>query len=219
MKLPVVNPKEEFPGFLDVEVKLTKLPTGSWSSPITDVVVLAKIAKSLNAKNVLEIGCFRGYTTRVLAENTSDEAIINAFDMDPNHGEAYKGSVLESKIIRRVGKVDEKEFGKDELGKYDLIFLDADHCYESVLHDSKILMPLLKEEGIFVWHDYGNWGKFSRKNGVPEALNLLRDKYDIRAIEGSWLAAYKKTWRNKNENKEELEYKNINDVWKTEKLR
>jgi hypothetical protein len=32
-----------------------------------------------------------------------------------------------------------------------------------------VLLPLLSPTGIFVWHDYANWGRFSGKNGVPEA--------------------------------------------------
>ena len=41
--------------------------------------------------------------------------------------------------------------------KFDLIFIDGDHHYESVMSDTKNAFELLKDENsIIVWHDYGN---------------------------------------------------------------
>ncbi len=55
-------------------------------------------------------------------------------------------------------------------------------------------MPLLAPKGVFVWHDYANWGRFSKKNGVPEFLHELARSLPIAALGGSWLAAYSPTW-------------------------
>ena len=39
----------------------------------------------------------------------------------------------------------------------DLVFIDGDHHYESVLKDSATAFSLLKDSGsIIVWHDYTN---------------------------------------------------------------
>ncbi|MDP1746019.1 MAG: class I SAM-dependent methyltransferase, partial [Bacteroidota bacterium] len=41
--------------------------------------------------------------------------------------------------------------------KFDLIFIDGDHHYESVKNDSTNAFKLLKDENsIIIWHDYGN---------------------------------------------------------------
>jgi predicted O-methyltransferase YrrM len=144
---------------------------------------------------VLEVGSYRGYTTRLLAEHTPDSCRIVAFDRDPRHGEAYRGTDLERKIERRVGSVSREAFKMDPPGSYDLIFLDADHIYDAVLSDSSVLLPLVAPNGVFVWHDYANWGKFSRKNGVPETMHLLAKELPVVAISGSWLAAYSPSWK------------------------
>lgn len=194
LKLPVINPRVLFPDFDIAPVTLHELPSGPWSSPITDVVVLAKIALCLRPKRVLEIGSYRGYTAKLLAEHTPLETRIVAFDADPRHGAAYRNTQVESKIDRRVGRVSLAEFVDEPRGHYDLIFLDADHSYEAVEHDTDVLLPLLSPTGAIVWHDYANWGKFSRKNGVPEALHQLSKELPIASISGSWLAIHMPAW-------------------------
>jgi predicted O-methyltransferase YrrM len=195
LKLPIANPRLLFEGFDENPVVLRQLPAGPWSSPVADVVTLAKIALCLAPRRVLEVGSYRGYTTRLLAEHTPEACRIVAFDRDPRHGEAYRGTPLEAKIERRVGDVSREAFAGDAPGSYDLIFLDANHVHEAVMHDTSVLLPLVAPGGIFVWHDYANWGRFSRKNGVPEAMHALAKDLPVVAISGSWLAAYSPAWK------------------------
>jgi len=194
LKLPVANPRLLFEDFDRLPVTLTELPTGPWSSPIADVVMLAKIALSARPRRVLEVGSYRGYTARLLAEHTPPDTSIVALDRDPLHGEAYRNSPLASKIERRIGNVDAAAFAGDKAASYDLIFLDADHAYRAVKHDTEVLLPLLAPGGIFAWHDYANWGRFSGRNGVPEYLHQLARTCPLVAVGGSWLAAYSPAW-------------------------
>lgn len=85
-------------------------------------------------------------------------------------------------------------FAIDQTTSYDLIFLDADHTYGAVKHDAEILLPLLASDGMFVWHDYANWGRFSKKNGVPEYLHELTATRRVMAVGGCWLAAHSPGW-------------------------
>ena len=156
--------------------------------------MLAKIAKCLRPKRVLEIGSFRGFTTKLLAEHTGPDARIVAFDHDPRHGAAYRETPLAAKVERRVGVVEAAGFAGDARQSYDLIFIDADHTYGAVKHDTEVMLPLLAPDGIMVWHDYANWGRFSKSNGVPEALHELAETLPVVAIGGSWLAAYSPSW-------------------------
>ena len=194
LRLPVIDVRLLFDDFEQQPVVLTDLPSGPWSSPIADVIFLAKIAKCLRPRKILEVGSYVGHTTKLLAQHTPPEARIVAFDRDPRHGKAYRDSPTAAKIERRVGEVNPEAFAADEPGSYDLIFLDADHTYRAVRHDSEILMPLLASGGIFIWHDYANWGRFSKKNGVPEYLHELAKKTPVVAAEGSWLAAHSPSW-------------------------
>jgi predicted O-methyltransferase YrrM len=194
LKLPVLNLHRLFDDFDSQPVVLTELPHGPWSSPVADIVMLAKIALCLRSRRVLEVGSYRGYTAKLLAEHTSPEARIVAFDRDPHHGAAYRASPLAAKIERRVGEVSPEAFNIDQPASYDLIFLDADHTYAAVKHDTEILLPLLASYGMFVWHDYANWGRFSKKNGVPEYLHELAATRRLMAVGGSWLAAHSPEW-------------------------
>lgn len=194
LRLPVVNLRLLFDDFDKQPVTLTDLPTGPWSTPIRDVVMLAKIALCLRPRRVLEVGSYRGHTTKLLAVHTPADSRIIAVDRDPRHGEAYRDTPLAAKIERRVGEVCVGAFAADTRQSYDLIFLDADHTYAAVKHDTEVLLPLLAPSGMIVWHDYANWGRISKKNGVPEALHELARSLPVAAIAGSWLAAHAPVW-------------------------
>jgi protein-L-isoaspartate O-methyltransferase len=194
LTLPIVNARLLFDDFDRHPVTLTVLPAGAWSSPIVDVVTLVKIALCLKPKRVLEVGSYRGYTTKLLAEHTPPDAKIVAFDREERHGEAYRDTPLAAKIERRVGTVSPDAFAVDSPGTYNLIFLDADHTYEAVKYDTEVLLPLLAPNGVFVWHDYANWGRFSKKNGVPEALHEFAQSRPIASVGGSWLAVHAPAW-------------------------
>jgi hypothetical protein len=56
LKLPIVNPRLLFDGFDTHPVVLKELPSGPWSSPIADVVTLAKIARAQSRAE----GSYRG---------------------------------------------------------------------------------------------------------------------------------------------------------------
>ena len=194
LKLPVINLQVLFDDFDRHVVTLTELPTGPWSSPIADVVMLAKIALCLRPRRILEIGSFRGHTAKILAEHTPPDTRIVAFDRDERHGVAYRNTPLAARIERRVGEVGTAAFAADAPATYDLIFIDADHTYEGVKHDTAVLLPLLAAGGMMVWHDYANWGRFSRTNGVPEALQELSARLPVAAVGGSWLAVHSPAW-------------------------
>ena len=67
LELPILNPRLLFEHFDTLPVILNEVPLGPWSTPITDVVMIAKIALCIQPRRVLEVGCYRGYTTKLLA--------------------------------------------------------------------------------------------------------------------------------------------------------
>ena len=195
MRLPRLALNAWFPEADDVPVCISALPKGGWSSPVVDLVFLAKLVRLLKPHRMLELGSYRGYVARAIAEQMEADATLVALDVNPAHGEAYRGTDLAARIDRRVASISPEAFGEHELGSYDLIFLDADHVYQSVKHDTEVAIPLLAPSGVMVWHDYKNWGAFSKQCGVPEYLAELADSLPIVHLAGTGMAVYRPAWR------------------------
>ena len=176
------------PDFDTSPVTIRQCPAGAWSTPLIDTVVLAKCALGFHSRKILEIGSYLGHTAKLLAENTSTEARITTLDEYPEHGTAYRGSSLDQKIERRVGKVSLDCFNAGD--EYDLIFVDADHRFDSVINDTRVALSLLSAEGVLIWHDYQHLHHFQGFNDVPEALKLFTPHLPIIAVKGTWLALY-----------------------------
>lgn len=194
LSLPDILLEDLFEDFDKQLVKLHQLPCGAWSTPLADVVMLLKTVVCSNPKKLLEVGSFRGYTALYLAQHVSSNAKIVTVDRYPEHGEAYQSTPFASMIERRVGETSTSMFKQDLPGSYDLIFIDADHSYAGVKHDTELVLPLVSPTGFILWHDYANWGYFDGKNGVPEYLKELSERLPIAHIIGSDLAIYSPAW-------------------------
>jgi hypothetical protein len=195
LRLPLVSLERLFPEFDGKPVSFYEVPLGAWSTPIVDVAMLVKIALCAESKSVMELGSYRGYTALALARHLGPETRIVTVDSDPRHGEAYSNGPFRSRIERRVASIDAATFADDVRGSFDLLFLDADHSYAGVKHDTEILFDLLSDRGYFVWHDYVNSGRFSGINGVPEYLHELSLEIPLARIAGTWLAIHSPAWR------------------------
>jgi hypothetical protein len=195
LKLPMLSLERLFPSFCDKPVSFYEVPLGPWSTPIVDVTMLVKVALCAGSKSVIELGSYRGYTALALARHLDPKTRIVTVDSDPRHGEAYCNGPFASRIERRVGNIDAAMFAGDSRGTFDLVFLDADHSYAGVRHDTETLFGLVSHYGFFLWHDYANSGRFSGINGVPEYLHELSKEFPVARIAGTWLAIYSPAWR------------------------
>jgi predicted O-methyltransferase YrrM len=192
--LPEFSVEDLFPGLNELSITVSGMPRGSWSTPITDQVMLAKLARFLRPKNILEVGSFRGYTARLLAENTAPDCTIHALDINPDHGEAYIKSPLKSRIRRHIGSLKEQAPESLKGISFDFVFVDADHQFEAVDSDTRTIRPLLAEGGVLIWHDYSDWGWMSSWNRVPEFLHNLSKEIPILTIPGTTLALHRRGW-------------------------
>lgn len=224
LTLPQISLSRLFVDFDTQPVTLREFPCGAWSTPIADVLMLLKIAVCTKPKKLLEVGSFRGYTALFLAQHISSDARIVTVDRYPEHGEAYQDTPWSSIIERRIGETDISIFRQDAPGSYDLIFIDADHAYAGVKHDTELVLSLVSPNGYIVWHDYANWGYFDGKNGVPEYLKELSQQLPIAHIIGSDMAIYSPAWAGEQKQRYEhaIELRmqpNHVDPWKTASLR
>jgi predicted O-methyltransferase YrrM len=186
--LPEGDAADLIPDFSATEVRFRQAPIGNWSTPLIDVYVLIKAALGFQSRRILELGSYRGDTARLLAENTPEDVTICTVDVSEQHGASYRGLDVARKITRKVGRITPDLFAAGE--KYDLIFVDADHDFASVMNDTEVAFKVLAEHGVILWHDYRQDGYFHGMCGVPEALNHFAKTRAICAINGTWLAIF-----------------------------
>ena len=185
--LPECDATEIIPNFAETEIRIRECPLGAWSTPLVDVFVLLKAVLGFHSRNILELGSYRGDTARLIAENTGDDVAICAVDIDERHGSAYRDAEIARRIVRKTGSISMKLFGHE---KYDLIFVDANHDFASVMNDTEVAFQLLADQGVILWHDYALDAYFHGLNGVPEALKIFSETRPLYAIRGTRLAIF-----------------------------
>lgn len=128
------------------------------------------ICKSFNRTdiNIIEIGCWLGNSTSILAKYGSVICIDTFMGVKgvqqlvdyAKNTDVYFDFInnmrelgLELKITTFCMESNEAhKFLKDN--SYDLIFIDGDHRYEQVKNDIENYLPKLKDNGIICGHDY-----------------------------------------------------------------
>ena len=140
-------------------------------TPQRDREVLYRLAVSLEPRLVVEIGTFRGETARGLALNCPTATIIM---IDIHRGmeievpENQQGELLEAVEVGRIaldaGLGDRVRliFGDSrEPATYnalpdaiDFAFIDANHTYQAVLTDSRLVIERAAPDAVVAWHDF-----------------------------------------------------------------
>lgn len=159
--LKTVDITELCPAFSQTVEPYASLDGGS--TPL-DLALLKALAAGIPACNYFEIGTWRGESVANVASvaalcttlNLPDEAMLE-MGLDKKYVALHR---FFSKDLKNVTHVygnslnfDYKPYHK----KFDLVFVDGDHHYESVKSDTENAFRLLKDENsVIVWHDYGN---------------------------------------------------------------
>ena len=158
--LPVLEINTLFPNFEEA-IKPYAYLSGA-TMPI-DIALLRALAKRYEVKDYFEIGTWRGESVANLAEVTKHCVTFNLPKEDIiklTNNQLYAD--LHSFFSKNLGNV-EQLYGDSQtfnfapyFGKYDMVFVDGDHHYESVKKDTETAFKLLKgERSLIVWHDYG----------------------------------------------------------------
>ena len=129
--------------------------------------------------SIIEIGAWRGRTTRAMADNSS--AVIFPVDTWSDTAIGFPGwwtagedqgkykkkdwllheflknldTLVSTKVIPlRMTSVQAARIPKFSFMQFDMIFIDGDHVFASVVEDIKLWLPRLKPGGILCGHDY-----------------------------------------------------------------
>ncbi|PCJ25298.1 MAG: hypothetical protein COA97_08225 [Flavobacteriales bacterium] len=137
-------------------------------SLITDLALLKGLVKQKEDCTYFEIGTWRGESVANVSSeakicfslNLSNESLKNlGYNQEYLNQQEFFSKGL-GNVTHLKGNSFEFDFSP-YYNKCDVVFIDGDHQYKSVLNDTKIAFKLLKDEkSIIVWHDYArNPGK------------------------------------------------------------
>ncbi len=160
-----------------------------------DLVPLCSLARSIDARRILEIGCNIGSGTLNLAL-ACPGAVVVTYDIKPGAGSliAEAAPELRNRIERRIISFPTDADRLRREAPFDFIYVDGDHTEAGVRADTTLALELIAPGGIIVWHDYCHRGHewVYATNRVPEVLNELGQRLPLRHLAGTWLAAWRR---------------------------
>lgn len=157
--LPQLAVIDLFPDFNETVKPYAFLEGGS--SPL-DLALLKSLAKKYAVDSVLEIGTWRGESIANLASvvpncytlNLPDEEVYKLLpnrEYVASHRFFSKNLSNVHHVFGHSGTFDFRQLNK----RFDMIFIDGDHHYESVKTDTISAFELIDvDKGMIVWHDY-----------------------------------------------------------------
>jgi len=145
------NPRTDIQKRLLNEIELSSDP--SMSGAPDEAAFLAWLCRLMNAKKVLEVGVYLGYTTLTIAQVLPDDGKIIGLDLNENWtkiAELYWAEAkVNGKVDIRIGPATEsmeKLIESKEAETFDLVFIDADKVNYQIYYEKAL--TLLKKGGV-----------------------------------------------------------------------
>lgn len=141
-----------------------------------ELEAIVKILKDghLDIKNIVELGCYAGGTTAVMAAARPDAQIYAIDSFVINHSEVNENTV--GKFLERFPNVTVYPMSTNEAAQHyeipesiDFLFIDADHQEHSIQEDCANWLQKVRPGGIVVFDDYHNDDFVAVKPNVDRA--------------------------------------------------
>jgi hypothetical protein len=124
------------------------------SLTLTEISCLCCLVAARKPCKILELGTYRGLTTLNLAMNAPN-AVVHTVDETNQWGSYHYSGCPEAERIRQhFGHTETFDFSKIGVG-VDFCLIDAGHSYRSVRNDTAKVLPVMSDDGLILWHDYG----------------------------------------------------------------
>lgn len=148
----------------------------------------------------LEIGVFRGATTKWVLENiaTNDQSML--FGIDPWERSMYRKHDIPSEadwkmLLDGIEQIEKEANGKVQFIKgysyeilkdprwlpnfFDAVYIDGEHTDKAVKQDFLLSWPLLKIGGVMIFDDYLMRGNPQMKDAIDCILSAMADNYAL----------------------------------------
>ena len=130
--------------------------------------------KHLNNPTILEIGVWKGASTKMFNEFFNGECEIYCIDIDPNRDVSNLGDNVHFYVVDQGNEEQLRNFVK-EIGdvKFDIILDDGSHQIYHQMLTYLILRNLLKKDGMYIMEDlHTSFSEFSSYNRGEETTTL-----------------------------------------------
>jgi len=138
-----------------VEFRVFRPEEWHCSMTISEVSALSYLVSARMPKKILEIGTYRGLTTLNLALNAR-LAEVHTVDITNEWGGYYYADFPEiQNIHQHYGDTSTFDFLQNVGRSIDFCLIDGGHGYDQVRNDTARVLPLMSDDGLLLWDDYG----------------------------------------------------------------
>lgn len=132
----------------------TEVARHDWNSEDEVGQFLASLIKMSKYMTVLEIGVFEGETSQHLINALPKGGQYVGIDINDYRTDLTKATMSTGgKSIDFILGNSHDELGKLPKNHFDLIFVDGDHSWASILPEFKLVEKLVARGGVIVYHD------------------------------------------------------------------
>lgn len=154
---------------------------------------LADLFHDLNFKTIVEIGVANGAYSNYICKVNPQAKIYGVDPYEPHEGyidyklkSTFKSlkEVAHSRLLKYPNYTFVYKYSADALEDFednsiDAVYIDGDHCFESVTFDISSWLKKVRKGGVISGHDYAKHSKKGVKIHVVEAVRGYTDAYHI----------------------------------------
>jgi len=189
----------------DLTITIPAAHTGGGMS-FGELVILARVTKTLRPRSIFEIGTYNGLTSAVFILNSDSDTRIVTLDLplEPAENQPCISGDRELTASRQLGSVpqalglhrytqllcDSLAFDPSPyLNSVDLALVDGAHDLLHLKNDTFKVVRMMSDDGLIFWHDYGRRGPLRPLASYLEDLGKRSSIYRIRDTSLAWARA------------------------------
>lgn len=173
------NSLRETPVQAQLRAAMDDHPEGEMQTSPEQVQLLALLLKTMNARRVIEVGVFTGYSAMGMAMALPDDGVLVACDLSPDHMAVAQSwwdrAGVSERIEPRIGPAIESleaMLADGQGGTYDFMYFDADK--EAFLEYYELGLKLLRPGGLLTFDNMLKGGRVADPSVTDTSTEATR---------------------------------------------